>query len=119
MKNWLILSALPFTAACATAPAPLHDRPANLSANEDVWCLAPGGEILPWDDSSGRRDAPGREVGRCPAPAAFVRVPICNGESWHEETPQVRAARARFGRDGSLHGDRFQGLRFCIPLPPS
>lgn len=95
-----------------------HEKPA-LSKNEDVWCIKPSGEIRGWDYSDGRRDAQGQPIGTCPAPARFVRVPICgDGQMWHDETPDVWAARGAAGRDGSLHGDHYKGLWFCIPMPP-
>jgi hypothetical protein len=36
-----------------------------------------------------------------------------------EETPAVLSAKARAGRDGSLHGDAYEGIAFCAELPPS
>ena len=81
---------------------------AQSTATESLWCLTPDGERI------------GYPHGVCPRPAKFVRVPICAvGQSPHEETSEVRAARARAAMDGSVHGDRFQGRYFCIPHPPS
>ena len=108
-------------AACASAPAPpLHERPADLAAGEDLWCLAPDGKIASGSYASVRDPLTGRQREACTAPARFVRVPLCrDGQPWPDETPAIQAARARLARDGSLHGDSFEGKAFCIPLPPS
>ena len=104
--------------ACA-AYSPIHERPVDLVAQEDVWCLAPNGTISAEAYNLTRDPVSGDQRETCASPAQFVRVPVCiEGQPSHDETPDVQAARARLARDGSLHGDRFLGMAFCIPLPP-
>ncbi len=95
-----------------------HDKDPHQSA----LCMAPSGEGLPWvQDGSVRDPATGEALYTCPAPAFFVLMPRCaRGEEWSlmDETPEARALRVRFGRDGSFHGDSWQGRRFCMPASP-
>ena len=100
-------------AGCAAPQQPLHEI-GPLAAGQWAWCMAPDGEIVGWDQTL---EPAG---GRCEAPKQFVLVAACGeGQSSHPETPAVAAARARLGADGSLYGDRFAGLAFCAPHPPS
>ena len=115
----LILTPLPLLlAACATAaPERLRFMPHDKDPQTSALCMAPNGEGLPWQAIP----HPTGEGGyACPAPAFFVPMPRCApGEpTWMDETPEHRALRLRFGRDGSLVGDSWQGRRFCMPTSP-
>ena len=111
--------------ACLGLPAcmaniPLHERPADLRAGEDVWCLAPNGTISASAYGLAPDSVTGAQRETCAAPARFVRVPVCrDGQPAVDETPAADAARARLALDGSLHGDGHGGRLFCIPVPPS
>ena len=94
-----------------------HDRDPHQSA----LCMAPNGENVFWkQDGSVRDPATGEALYTCPAPAFFVLMPRCVGgeETYMDETPEHRALRLRFGTDGSLHGDSYNGRRFCMPASP-
>jgi len=111
------LAALLLTAACATAPQRLHVMPHDKDSNQSALCMAPNGEGLAWQ----ALESPTGDGGyACPAPAFFVLMPRCApGEAtWMDETPDHRALRLRFGSDGSLFGDSYEGRRFCMPAPP-
>ena len=113
------LATLPLLlAACATAPQRLHVMPHDRDPNQSALCMAPNGEGLPWQAVQ----SPTGDGGfTCPAPAFFVLMPRCApGEdaSLMDETPEARALRVRFGRDGSLLGDGWKGRRFCMPASP-
>lgn len=119
--------ALPLlSAACATAPQRpsdrLHVMPHDKDPQRSALCMAPNGEGLPWVQDAGMRDpATGEGLYTCPDPAFFVLMPRCApGEdaSLMDETPDARALRLRFGSDGSLFGDSWEGRRFCMPAPP-
>ena len=106
-------------ASCATNR--LHVLPPDLGPTETALCMAPDGRGLPWVSESGRLDPRTGEVSyTCPAPAFFVRLPRCApGQPGNlDETPELQAARARLGRDGSLHGDTYEGRIFCVPPSP-
>lgn len=108
-------------AACATMPDRLHVMPHDRDPNRSAICMAPTGEVLPWQQDASMRDpATGEGYFTCPAPAFFVPMPRCApGEpTWMDETPEHRALRVRFGRDGSLIGDAYGGRRFCMPPSP-
>lgn len=111
MRRLVLLPLL--IAGCAAPHRPLHEIGA-LAAGQWAWCMEPDGEIVAWDETG---EPSG---GRCEAPRQFVLVPGCaDGQPSHDESPMVKAARARLGADGSLYGDRFEGLAFCAPRPPS
>jgi len=118
MRSRLALLMLPAVSACAPAVSPQARAPVALpdpapwgqhpAPTETLWCVTSAGEII------------GYPHGVCPAPASFVRVPVCR-TGWipHDDTPEARAALVRAARDRSLHGDRFSDRHFCAPLPPT
>ena len=114
----LILSAC--AVQTALGPQRLHTMPHDKDPNQSAICMAPNGENVFW--RQGLPDpATGEALYTCPAPAFFVPMPRCApGEdaSLMDETPEARALRVRFGRDGSFHGDSWQGRRFCMPASP-
>ena len=104
-------------AACATAPqgvpGRLHTMPHDRDPHQSALCMAPNGEGIPWVAAA--------QGYTCPAPAFFVLMPRCVGgedASLMDEAPEARALRVRFGSDGSLVGDSWQGKRFCMPASP-
>ena len=120
-----ILLALPLlVAGCATPhrlPERLHVMAHDRDPNQSAICMAPNGENVFWQQDSSMRDpVTGEGYYSCPAPAFFVLMPRCSAgeETWMNETPDHRALRVRFGRDGSFHGDSYQGRRFCMPPSP-
>ena len=126
MRLTLLALAL-LVAGCATAapqrlPERLHVMAHDRDPNQSAICMAPNGENVFWQQDSSMRDpVTGEGYYSCPAPAFFVLMPRCSaGEdaSLMDETPEARALRVRFGRDGSFHGDSWKGRRFCMPASP-
>jgi hypothetical protein len=113
-----VLIILPFLAAGCVRSQPLNELSAPLPQGQWAWCMAEDGEIVGWTSSATRQGE--TPYGTCARPARFVLVPVCReGQIPPDESPAVRAARARLSRDNSLQGDSFDGRPFCAPVPPS
>ena len=113
----LVLPLTLLASACAIAPQGepnrLHAMPHDKDPHTSALCMAPNGEGIPWVAAA--------QGYTCPAPAFFVLMPRCapgKDASLMDETPEARALRVRFGSDGSLVGDVYQGRSFCMPPPP-
>jgi len=94
-------------AGCTTVP-PVHEV-TEFRAGEAYWCIGPDGALAREDFR-----ADGKVV--CPAPARFVSMPFCQTlPPPPSDELAYNRARAIAARDGSLHGDSFEGHPFCAP----
>ena len=93
-------------AACAPAPS-LHDA-SQLAADQAYFCMAPDGR------GARERFGPNGSV-TCPAPARFISQPFCQvAPPPPNDLEDFYAQRAKAARDGSLHGDSFDGHPYCV-----
>ena len=102
--------------ACSPAPS-LHDA-SQLASDQAYFCMAPDGR------EARELFGPTGSV-TCPAPARFISQPYCEiAPAPPDDLEAFYGARARAARDGSLHGDSFEGHPFCVfrklgPPPPN
>lgn len=107
MRTFAIIAAASFWVSGCTTPA-MHEV-TEYREGEAYWCIGPDGNLV--------REQFGND-GKvtCPAPGRIVSMPLCTSiqPPPSDELAYLRA-RGRAARDGSLHGDSFEGHSFCAP----
>ena len=108
MRTIAIIAAASWCLAACTTRPPVHEV-TEYREGEAYWCIGPDGKLV--------REQFGEDGKvRCPPPGSFVTLPFC--ETIPPPPSDVLAwerARGRAARDGSLHGDSFEGHPFCAP----
>ena len=103
-------------AGCSPGP-PLHVAPSNLAPETNLLCMAPSGRRAEWVLQLDR--IRGERTGICRSPARFVAISPCRqGQRQPDEVPELWAARARDAADGSLVGDGYLGIPYCLRPEP-
>lgn len=90
-----------------TPDVSLHEA-SQLQPDSAYFCMAPDGR------EAREVFGPSGNV-TCPAPARFISQPFCDAVPRPpSDIAGFYQARARAARDGSLHGDSFEGQPFCV-----